>query len=186
MILPQPRLPFSAIGHRSVKRAPPCGLAPDPHPSAHNHYARRRNLRARRFRAVCMGCKLCRPSASCADPEMVLQSSERTARRSAAVLDWRSDELFVGSDSFVAYGAAGSVRAVVACGHRARLQSSERTARHSAASITALAMGAAIRPPAMSLRGMLASSTITATATLGSPTGANEVNHANGLRLGSD
>ena len=80
-----------------------------------------------------MGCKLCRPSASCADPEMVLQSSERTARRSAAVLDWRSDELFVGSDSFVAYGAAGPVMAVRACRHRALLQSSERTARHSAA-----------------------------------------------------
>ena len=29
-------------------------------------------------------------------------SSERTARHSAAVLDWRSDKLFAGSDSFVA------------------------------------------------------------------------------------
>ena len=47
-------------------------------------------------------------------------------------------------------------------------------------------MGAASRPPAMSLRGMSASSTITATATFGSSTGANEVNQANGLRLGSD
>ena len=38
----------------------------------------------------------------------------------------------------------------------------------------------------MSFRGMSASSTMTATATLGSSTGAKEVNHANGLRLGSD
>jgi hypothetical protein len=38
----------------------------------------------------------------------------------------------------------------------------------------------------MSSRGMSASSMITATATFGSSSGANEVNHANGLRFGSD
>ena len=52
--------------------------------------------------------------------------------------------------------------------------------------MTALAIGAATRPPAMSSRGMSASSTITATATFGSSSGAKEVNQANGLRVGSD
>jgi len=68
---------------------------------------------------------------------MVLQSSERTVRHSAAVLDWRSDGLFAGSDSFVAYDAADPVTAVAAYRHRTLLQSSKRTARHSAANVEA-------------------------------------------------
>jgi hypothetical protein len=159
VFLPQPREPFSAIWHPSVKWLPPCGLVPglrDAPAGYVSQHSRRK-----------------------------VPPSRPTRVRFAAQPSKRTKKLLAGSDSFVVCGGS-RCGAAVAMSDRKLVQWSERAACHSAASITARAIGAASRPPAMSFRGMLASSTITATATFAFPAGANEVNHANGLRLGSD